>query len=273
MAKDLDQAFVQEFGDDIKLAYQRETQKLRAMVRSVTGVRGSSYTFQKLGKGTAGPKTSGGGFVPVMNLDHDPVEVTLEDSYAGEYIDKLDELKINHDERGAVAKTAAAAQNRKADSQIVAALDANTNFAGANTDGMTKAKALTAFEALGDNDVPDDGERYALVGFKQWTELLAIDEFANSDYVGSEDLPWNGSTGKRWLGTIWCPFSGLTKTSNVRFCHWFHKTAIGHASGQDIETMVSWENTRGAHFVNAMMSQGAGLIDATGVQTLRCRES
>ena len=55
-------------------------------------------------------------------------------------------------------------------------------------DGLTKAKVLTAFEMLGQTDVPDDGERTAVIGWKQWSDLMKIEEFANADYVGAEDL-------------------------------------------------------------------------------------
>ncbi len=100
-----------------------------------------------------------------------------------------------------------------------------------------------------------------------------IPEFANADYVGAADLPWQGTQAKRWLGTLWLPHSGLSVATNVRSCHWYHKTAIGHASGSDVQTDISWHGDRAAHFVNNMMSQGAALIDAAGVVTLRCLES
>ena len=126
---------------------------------------------------------------------------------------------------------------------------------------------------LGAADVPDDGQRYAVVGWKQWSQLLGIDEFAKSDYVGPDELPWRGTQAKRWLGTLWVPHSGLSASSNVRLCHWYHKTAVGHAAGADVTTDVTWHGDRASHFVNNMMSQGAALIDASGVVTMRCLES
>jgi hypothetical protein len=69
------------------------------------------------------------------------------------------------------------------------------------------------------------------------------------------------------------PHSGLTKDgSNIRYCYWYHKTAIGHAIGAEVKTDVSWHGDRAAHFVNNSMSQGAGMIDASGVVSLRCLE-
>ena len=49
--------------------------------------------------------------------------------------------------------------------------------------------------------------------------------------------------------------------------------AIGHASGSDVQTDISWHGDRTAHFVNNMMSQGAALIDAEGVVTINCDET
>jgi len=173
-----------------------------------------------------------------------------------------------------IAQAGAYALGRKTDELIIRELDKSTSYAGDNTTGLTLEKVLEAFEKLGDADVPDDGQRYAVVGWKQWTELLAVKEFASADYVGADEMPYRGSQAKRWLGTLWIPHSGLTKDSNdIRLCHWFHKSAIGHASGADVETDISWHGDRAAHFVNNMMSQGAVIIDTAGIVTLRCDET
>ncbi len=272
MSTSVENSFSKQFEKEVHLAYQRMGSKLRNTVRTKSGVKGSSTVFQKVGKGTASTKARHGK-VPVMNVDHAAVECTLADYYAGDWVDALDEVKVNHDERGVIANAGAYALGRKTDDLIIARLDTSTNFAGANSDGLTKAKVLTAFEMLGAADVPDDGERYAVVGWKQWSQLLDIEEFANADYVGDDDLPWRGTQAKRWLGSLWFPHSGLSASSSVRLCHWYHRTALGHASGADVKTDVTWHGDRAAHFVNNSMSQGAVLIDASGVVTLRCLES
>jgi hypothetical protein len=242
------------------------------MVRSKTGIKAASTTFQLIGKGTAATK-SRHGKVPVMNVAHTPTECILADFYAGDWVDRLDELKTNIDERAVITNAGAYALGRKTDELIIARLDEAASYAGAATDGLTRAKVLAAFEILGGADVPDDGQRYAVVGWKQWSELLAIAEFASADYVGPDELPWRGTQAKRWLGTTWLPHSGLTRSGTARLCHWFHKAAIGHASGADVTTDITWHGDHAAHFVNNMMSQGACLIDRTGVVTMRCLEA
>lgn len=71
-----------------------------------------------------------------------------------------------------------------------------------------------------------------------------------ADYIGDDDLPWKGTQAKRWLGTLWMPHSGLTKTSSVRYCYWYHKTAVGHAVGSDVKTDITWHGDRAANFIN-----------------------
>ena len=186
-------------------------------------------------------------------------------------MDRLDELKTNIDERKVVANAGAYALGRKTDELIIAALDSATREAvgtasgQTDNDGLTRAKVLLAFEMLGAAEVPDDGQRFAVVGWKQWSELLLIQEFANAQYVGEDELPWKGTQAKRWLGALWMPHGGLTKNGALRYCYFYHRTAVGHASAAEISTDITWHGDRAAHFVNTMMSQGAVLVDDTGV--------
>ncbi|MCB1537784.1 MAG: hypothetical protein KDJ49_02250, partial [Alphaproteobacteria bacterium] len=241
MSISIDNAFVKQFEREVFEAYQRMGSKLRSQVRSKSGVNGSSTTFQKVGAGTASTKSTHG-MVPVMNLNHTAVEVALADYYAGDWIDKLDELKLNHDERQVIANAGAYALGRKSDEQIITALSGASQAVSDSAAGMTLDKVLEAFEKLGAADVPDDGQRTAVVGWKQWSQLLAIEEFASAQYVGPDELPFRGTQAKMWLGTLWMPHSGLpvNATTGVRKCFWFHKTAIGHAVGADVETDITW---------------------------------
>ncbi|MBM3557230.1 MAG: hypothetical protein FJX47_16950 [Alphaproteobacteria bacterium] len=273
MSSTIDQAFIKQFEREVHHAYQRLGSKLRNTVRIKSGVVGASTVFQKVGKGAASTKARHGK-VPVMNVDHSTVECALADYYAGDWIDRLDELKTNVDERAVVANAGAYALGRKTDEMITTAADAAANYAGDNgATGLTKAKVLAGFELLGGADIPDDGERFAVVGWKQWSELLDIDEFANAQYVGDDQLPWKGTQAKRWLNTLWMPHSGLPVAGGIRRCFWYHRTAIGHAAGADVKTDVTWHGDRAAHFVNNMMSQGAALIDGSGVAVFRCLET
>ncbi len=228
MTASIDNAFIKQFESEVHEAYQRQGSKLRNTVRTINNVNGSSAVFQKVGKGTASTK-SAFGMVPVMNLQYSNVEVALSDYYAGDWVDRLDELKVNIDERQVIANAGAYALGRKTDDLIIAALAGTGQSIADGNVGMTIGKVMTAFQMLGAADVPDDGERYAVVGWKQWSELLQIDEFSNAQYIGSDELPFGNVTqAKHWLGTLWMPHSGLTKDgSDIRSCYWYHRVRPG----------------------------------------------
>ncbi len=276
MATTIDNAFVKQFEREVHEAYQRQGSKLRNTVRSINNVRGASTVFQKVGTGTASTKSTHG-MVPVMNLAHTNVECTLQDYYAGDWVDRLDELKTNIPERQIIASAGANALGRKTDELIIEALATASTHTIVDADtGLTKNKVLEAFEIFGENDIPDDALRFAAIGWKQWSDLLSIQEFSSAEYVGANNLPYNGTftQAKMWLGTIWIPHSGLPIDGNdIRKCFFYHKTAVGHASGSDVQTDISWHGDRAAHFVNNMMSQGAELIDGGGVVVIECDET
>lgn len=275
MSTTIDQAFIKQFEREVHEAYQRQGSKLRNTVRTISNVNGSSTIFQKVGKGTASTKSTHG-MVPVMNLDHSNIEVALSDYYAGDWVDRLDELKTNIDERQVIANAGANALGRKTDELIIGSLeDASSQTIADGNTGLTKDKILEAFETFGENDVPDDGQRYCIVGWKQWSDMLEIDEFVNADYIGTDALPFATITqAKMFLGTIFIPHSGLpVDVDDIRSCFYYHKTAVGHAAASDIQTDISWHGDRAAHFVNNMMSQGAGLIDESGIVVINCDET
>ncbi|MBR0682750.1 hypothetical protein GXW74_19820 [Roseomonas eburnea] len=276
----IDLAFVKQYEAEVHAAYQRQGSKLRGTIRTKNGVRGASTIFQKVGKGSATQKARHG-IIPAMNLDHSTVECTLADWYAGEWIDKLDELKINHDERTVVVNSEAWALGRKTDEMIITALDSvgsGQNVTGssdlADSAGLTKAKVLMAIQMLNEADVPDDGQRFAVVSPGGWTGLMSIAEFASADFIGA-DLPYRQSMGtmaRSWLGVNWLMHSGLPMDTTYRENFIYHRTAVGHAIGAEVTTDITWHGDRAAHFVNNMMSQGAVLIDGTGVVRIKITE-
>ena len=191
MSINIESSFIKNFQSDVHLQYQRMGSKLRNTVRVKNNIVGSSTTFQKVGKGTASTKARHGK-VPVMNVDHTPVECTLSDFYAGDWVDSLDELKTNINERMVVAKAGAYALGRKTDELIIGQLDTSTNYAGAGTDGLTKTKVLTAFEMLGDADVPDDGD----VGEERvnYEPVAGVDGFLLAQVQNNQVLMDGGAT-------------------------------------------------------------------------------
>ncbi len=273
MSTSIDLSFVKQFEREVHEAYQRRGSLLRGTVRTKNNVRGASTTFQKVGKGAATTKARHGQITP-MNASHDPIECQLADFYAGDWVDKLDELKTNHDEREVVANAGAWGLGRKTDELVLTAAVATTSFVGDFTGAMTRNLFLESVEALNGADVPNDGGRFGLLSPRQWSVAMTINEFASADFVG-KDLPFVKAAGSRtWLGVNWIMHTGLTGVgSNQTRCLLYHRTAIGHAVGADVMTDITWHGDRAAHFVNNMMSQGACLIDPEGVVEIRVNDT
>ena len=188
----------------------------------------------------------------------------MEDFYAPEYIDKLDELKTNIDERQAVAKSAAAALGRKTDEILYTAMDSGANSTQIHdtNSAVEKADLLSLFETMGTANIPEDGGRYLAMHPKGFADLFLINEFASSDFVGEQNLPFaGGMTMKNFLGFNIFSTSAITAGKNMAY----HTSAVGLGIGADVSTEVNYIAERAAHLTNSMMSMGAVVIDDNGV--------
>lgn len=269
MSTSIANSFVAMYVADVHQAYQQRGSKLRNTVRLKTGVTGATAVFQKNGKGSAGKKTRHGN-VPLMNIDHTSVTATLEDWYGADYVDRLDELKTNTDERLVVANAGAYALGRKIDELILARMAGTGSVVAEGGKGLTKAKILEAFALLNSKDVPDDGSRFAVVGAHQWNELLDISEFKSADFAGDR-YPWlKGTESRTWLGITWMFHTGLPLASGTRKCFLYHRSAVGLAEAQNVKVFTDWVPEKAAHLVDHMLSAGACLIDEDGVVQIDC---
>ena len=274
MSTTVNLAFVKQFEREVHEAYQRKGAKLMNSVRRKPGVKGSSTTFQKIGKGVATTKARHGAVTP-MNVSHTPVECTLSDFYAGDWVDKLDETKLEHDERRVIANAGAFALGRKTDELIIDELDKTTQIEAAASSGLTKAKVLSAMKTMGDADVFEEGRMFAIVPWTEWTQLLDISEFKSADFVGDAFPFLKGTEAKTWLGTVWMPHSDLERlvASSTSKAFWFHEDAVGWAFGDQVRSDITWHGDRAAHFVNNALSGGACLIDGNGVVEIQATRS
>jgi hypothetical protein len=237
--------------------------KLRNTVRTAGNVRGNVVRFQKIGAGSANTKSRNGNVTP-MELAHTNVEATMADFYAPEFIDKLDELKTNIDERQAVAQSAAAALGRKTDDILYTAMDAGANTTQIHDTGSALAKAdlLSMFETFGTANIPEDGQRYLAMHPKGYADLFNITEFASSDFVGEQNLPFAGGiTMKEFLGFKIFSTAAITAGKNMAY----HSSAVGLGINSDVSTEINYVPEKAAHLATSMMSMGAVVIDDNGI--------
>ena len=283
MSTSVDQAFRQEYLDDVHHEFQRSGGYLRPAVRMEHGVVGSSTTFQKLGQGVATTKARNGEVTP-MNTDHTPIPCTLEDFYAPEYYDKLDQAKTKVDLRKAYVKAGALALGRKVDEQIIDAMDGTSQSAITFTAGSVAAvenSLLTIVETVFGADVPNDGDVYALLSARAWAQSMKVESFSSADFVMADGMTFDKGLPtqmrwKDWLGIKWKLHTGLPTTGTGKGFVW-HKSAVGYATGahqgnvaenEAVTADIQWIGPRVAWFVNHCMSGGACLIDDIGVREI-----
>jgi hypothetical protein len=286
MSLQIDNSFVRQYERDVHDVFQMNGSVLKPGVRMKTDIVGESTTFQKAGKGVATTKARHGQITP-MNQDHTAIVCTLADFYAGDWVDRLDEAKINIDERGVIARGGAMALGRKVDDQIFTALD--TTSQSTVTITVTSAATIrnsftSAISALIANDAYEPGMLYGVLSPAAWEMLMTVEQFQNADFVGPDgqefkkNVPVKGAF-KSWLGVLWTVHSanpGVGTATSKMFV--WHKEAIGYATGKHAANLagtmgketaigadITWHGDRAAHFVNHAMSGGACLIDDTGV--------
>lgn len=272
MASTIDQSFITDYDSDVHVAYQQYGSKLRNCVRLKTVNPGEIARFQTLGKGTATDKSRNGDVVP-MNPVHAYKDATSTDKYAPEYVDKLDDLKNNIDERMLYARTGAGALGREVDSRIITVLNAVThNTIDANGVGLTKNKILNAILKLNEHDVPDDGDRWGVLSAQAWEEFINISQVGSKDYI--TNLVWTkGTQLVQWRGINWFFHSALSLSSTTRSNFIFHRTAVGLAENAQIQTMIDWVPQKAAWLIDSMMSCGAVVIDEEGIVKISADES
>lgn len=272
MANTIDQTFITDYDSDVHMAYQQFGSKLRNTVRLKSLAPGQIARFPTLGKGVATDKARNGDVVP-MNPIHSYKEATATDKYAPEYVDSLDELKNNIDDRMLYARAGAAALGREVDSRLTTVMDAVTTLTIAvNSTGLSKAKLLEAISKLNAQDVPDDGDRWGVLGAQQWEEFINIAQVSSRDYV--TDLNWTkGTQVVNWRGIKWFFHSNLPLSTTTRSCFLYHRNAIGLAENKQITTMVDWVPQKAAYLIDSMMSCGAVVIDEYGIVKISASEA
>ena len=282
MSTSIDTAFITSYEAKVQHVFQRQAAYLREAVRMKDNVVGSTAVFQKIGKGTATTKSRHGTITP-MNQSHTALSCTIADFYAGDWVDKLDESKTNINERDAIAEGGAMALGRKVDDQITTVLDTTTSSVitlTVTSKAAILASALQWTEAAWAADVPNDGNVFAVITPRLWSQFMLNDQFARSEYIRADGMAWVmgpsvGTRWKEWMGIKWKMQTGLPGAGTSSGKGWiWHKNALGYAvaaaagniaGNQMVAADITWHGDRAAHFVNQFMSGQACMIDDTGV--------
>ena len=97
---------------------------------------------------------------------------------------------------------------------------------------------------------------------KGYADLFLINEFASSDFVGEQNLPFAGGMSmKEFLGFKIFSTAAITAGKNMAY----HTTSVGLGIGADVTTELNYVPEKVSHLATSMMSMGATVIDNNGV--------
>jgi hypothetical protein len=284
-------AFTTMFSDDVKHAYQQLTSNLTNSVRVVRNVTGSTYKFNTLTKGgsiknkarfedivvmsdTSKSLTSPGAYTG-STAQNATVTATLANYHAGEYVQTLDEIKVNIDMRQTFAEAIGGALARAADQAIVDALDAGTptniktTSQGAN--GLNKAALLEVHEALNALSVPAS-DRTLVISPAALTDILTDTTLVSSDSGVITNTALSTGYIPNIFGFRVVVSNLLTADSVVRKCYAFHKNSMGLAVGSDVNVNINYVPQKASTLILGEMSMGAAMIDSDGVCEVQVSE-
>lgn len=275
MSKNLDDNAIAAFEHDAKDAYQ-QSGILRNAVRTVTGVTGSTYRFNKIGKGLASPRIPQTEVVP-MGIEHTNETATLEDWIAAEYTDVFDEQKVPYSERKFLASTCGRACARREDQLCLDALALSTPTGtiaktfGSGGNELNLDKVRRAKRHMDENAVPSE-DRFIMVSAGGVEQMLGDNTNTSRDFSNLERLRDGEMGSTPWLGFNWLVMEdrageegGYAISTNDVTTYAWHKNALGLAIGKEVSVSADWVAQYTSWLTAACYIGGATHIDNEGI--------
>lgn len=249
---------------------------LRDAVTTEAMISGNQATFLVADSGGATTTTRGvNGLIPARADNNQQYTATLTEQHDLVRKTGFNVFESQGDQRRIMQETTMAVVNRRIDQDIIDVLDTATNQAGASAVTATLALCTRAKTILGVNEVPFDGNIWALItpAFEGYL-LDDVAQFSSADYVTKRPMEggtaWMDSPGfYNWLGVKWIVHPNLTGVgTSSESCFMFHKSAIGHAidtggmsmaAGYDDEQDYSY--ARCSVYLGSTMLQQSGVVE------------
>lgn len=268
------------FEAEVKHAYQAEGGMLRNTVRTKVLTNAKTHTFNKMGKGQATERGALQTQIPVMDVAHTRVTVTLKNYTASDLTDIFANEHTPVDERLEFASVIAKALGRREDQLIIDALNASSTSntiaddISGSTDNFTLAALREAKRFLDTNNVPAT-ERTMLIHANGLHHLLADTTVTSADFNAVRALvsgELNSFYGFNFISLGDMAEGGLPKSTNARTSFAYHKFAVGYAMNLEKVTL-DWEPSYGAWRSTGWLSANAVAVDDEGIVKITTDES
>lgn len=280
MSIDLSNMLATQFAEEVKHKFQgagvlRDTVRVRD-VRNAKTVQ-----FNLMGRGNAAERTTIHTAIPLMNVTHEPVTVSVKNYTASELTDIFLDNQAPFDEKMELVETISTALGRRLDQIILDAMVAATpakqvanNISGVASN-LTIDAIRAAAKALDEDGVPD-GDRTLVISPSGLHSLLEDTQATSVDFNNVKALVRGDldtfygfqikKIGNREEG-------GLPITLSNRTSFAYHKAAIGLGVNMEPTVRIDWDEQYGAHRVTGFLSAGCGVIDGLGLVEITTLEA
>ena len=278
MSANLPDVAITDFINDLHHQFRSQGNILKGSVREKTSVVGRTVQFPVQNQGIANQKALSDDVVP-MNIDYDPITLTLQDWNAPEYTDIFSLNDVNWDDKMELVIACSEAIARRSDQLVIDVMESGaTNTVGDYSTGYTWALFTAAFKTLRGNGAVGS-DMFCAISASAEAQLLNVDQITNSDYVNRNVISGlNGLSGESIMGVTFNVLpdmteGGLPLTGTQRDCYMYNRRAVGYASGKDLTVNVNYVPVKTSWLVNAMLKANAAVVDPRGLVEIRTLET
>lgn len=268
-----DTAFQIQYRQETIAGFEQRASLVRDTATTEAVIKGNQATFLVADSGGAEAVTRGvNGLIPAR-----ADSLTQNTATLVEWHDLVRKTGFNvfgsqGNQRDIMQQTTMGVVNRKIDSDIITELNTATNDTGAAATASL-SMAMYAKTILGNNDVPWDGNIFALITPAYEAYLLQTKEFGNAEYVDARPLATASAAWAdrpkmiNWVGIKWIVHPNLPgKGTSAEKCFVYHKSAIGHAANTGgLMTAVGYDDEQDYSFARVTIFMGAKLLQNSGV--------
>lgn len=261
-----DTAFQAMYRDEFVVGFEQRQTLVRQTTTTEANVNGNQAVFLVADSGGATAVTRGvNGLIPARPDNLNQYTATLVEWHDLVRRTRFNVYASQGDGRRIMQMTTMGVLNRKIDQDIITELNTATQDTGTAATGSLSL-SMYALTILGNNEVPMDGNIFALISPAYHAYLMQTKEFASVDYVNSK--PFEGQpTMFRWANVNWIVHPNLPgKGTNAEKCFMYHKSAIGHACDlTSITTAVGYDEEQDYSFARATAFMGSKVLQNSGI--------
>lgn len=264
---------VTQFREEFIAGFEQRQSLLRDAVTTEAVIKGNQATFLVADSGGATATTRGvNGMIPARSDNLTQTTATLAEKHDLVRKTGFNIFESQGDQRRIMQMTTMGTINRTIDQDIIGQLDTATNQTSNTASIASVNMVMHAVAALGNNEVPFDGNVWGLItpGFLAY--LMQTEEFNNADYVQRKPYDsggeWKDQPGfYQWANVKWIVHPNLTGagTSSEK-CYVFHRSALGHAVDiQGMKLGLGYDDEQDYSYCRYSCYFGSKMLQQSGV--------